>query len=416
LKKSFLLFYNKFLKKFLKILGYPIFLLILIFYKLYLWLQKRLSFLRFTRGRILNPFNNLYIIHLIIIIIALFIIINNEAYAITSEPARGESILASLVLEPEDEEEVIIEEEMIPSEFVLKSYQEPGAALRASPGLGKEEIEEAPVIVQGGTAFVKPNLPTMTSPRTRDKTETYIVQSGDTISSIAAQFAVSIDTILWENKLGSFDYIRPDQSLAILPVSGLSYKVKKGETIKGIAKKYGVEPEEIIDFNKLVDASDINTDQILIIPGGRIIYAPVPPRTSLASLKDVLIGPSMKEFALGMIWPTITKRISQYFSWRHTGIDINGEMGDPIWAVADGVVQRSLCTIGGYGCNIIINHGGGKQTLYAHARKLLVKAGETVKKGQLIAEEGSTGRSTGSHLHFEIRISGRRVNPFSYMK
>jgi len=415
LKRLLFIFYNKILKNFFKIIKIPLFFIILNFYKLYLWLKKRFSFLGLTSGRILFPFTNQYLVYLVIFLITLFIIINNEVYAITSEPVKEGNILSSLVSESEEEGEVIFEEEFFSSRIASRSYLDQEAALRVTPEIEKEELEEPPIITQGGTALIKPNLPTMIGGKTRDKVEYYLVEAGDTITSIAAKFGISIDTILWENKLGPFDYIRPGQKLTILPISGVSHKVKKGETLEKIAKKYNVEPEEIIEFNKLIDASDVAVDQVLIIPGGRIIYSIPPPRTRLASLKDILTAPQIKA-GFEMIWPTITKRISQYFSWRHRGLDINGEFGDPIWAVADGIVEKALCVQRGYGCHIIIDHGGGKKTLYAHAQKLLVQAGQAVKKGQLIAEEGSTGRSTGSHLHFEIWIGSQKVNPFSYVR
>ena len=419
-EKALLLFYAKIIKKPLKIAGKLIFrVIILNLYKLYLWLKKQLAFLGLTGGRIISPFaRSAYLIHLTILIIAFLVIANNRTYVFASEPVGEENILSSLISQDEEGgEDIIVEEGGTAQDVVIKSYLNQDAVLRAAPQLGEEEnAEETAIFAQGGTALVKPNLPSILSGKTRNEIEYYLVQAGDVISTIAAQFNISIDTILWENKLGANDYIRPGQKLTILPTSGVSHKVNKGETVEKIAKKYNVDPDQILEFNRLVDGSDITAGQVLIIPGGRIIYSVSPPRPRLASIRDILSAPSAIEMSLSMIWPTITHRISQYFSWRHSGLDINGEFGDPVWAAADGVVEASFCTRRDYGCHIIIDHGGGKKTLYGHAQKLLVKAGQSVKKGQLIMEEGSTGRSTGSHLHFEIRINGRRMNPLSYVR
>lgn len=119
------------------------------------------------------------------------------------------------------------------------------------------------------------------------------------------------------------------------------------------------------------------------------------------------------------LWPTQTKRISQHFNRRnqHFGLDINGEFGDDIWAAADGQVIKVISSGwgGGYGHYVIIKHHNGWQTLYAHLRGIYVRPGQWVEQGELIAEMGSTGRSTGSHLHFEIRLNGEKRNPIDYL-
>jgi murein DD-endopeptidase MepM/ murein hydrolase activator NlpD len=418
LEKALLLFYFKIVKKPLKIAGKIIFyVFILSFYKLYLWLKKQLAFLGITGGRLVAPFaRKNYLIHLVIIAMAVMVVANNRTYVFASEPSGGDNILSGLISEDNGESDVIIEESGMAQDAVIKSYQEQVAVLKAVPQADEEDMGESAIIVQDGTALVKPNIPTMLGGRTRNAIEYYNIQQGDTISTIAAQFGVSIDTILWENNLGPFDYIRPGQKLTILPTTGVSHKVKSGDTVEKIAKKYNVDADQILEFNKLYDSSSIALGQVLVVPGGRIIYNVPAPKTQIAPVKTIFTGPIAGSSSLAMIWPTTTHRISQYYSWRHTGLDINGDFGDPIWASADGIVEASYCTRWDYGCRIIIDHGGGKKTLYGHAQKLLVKVGQSVKKGQLIMEEGSTGRSTGSHLHFEVRVNGRRMNPLSYIK
>lgn len=403
----------------LKFLGWLIFsLIILNFYKFYLWLKKRSGFLGLTRGRILSLFTNRFLIHSLIIVIALIVLFNNRVYAITNEPTQGNDLLSSLVAASDESEASLIEEESAAPKVVANNFLDQAGALRVVPQTNNEELVNSSMIASAGTALLKPNLPTMAGERLRDKTETYQVADGDTVSTIAEKFGVSIDTILLENKLSQNDYIRPGQTLTILPVTGVSHRVGRGETLATIAKKYNVDSSEIIDFNRLVDATDISPGEVLIIPGGRITYSYTPPKPRLASFSDIFSPPVTinPTFNLGMIWPAVTKRITQYFSWRHSGIDIASGFGLPIRAAADGIVEKSLCTRWDYGCHIVIDHGRGVKTLYGHASRLLVQVGQAVKQGEVIAEEGSTGRSTGPHLHFEVWINGRKLNPFMFVK
>ena len=116
-----------------------------------------------------------------------------------------------------------------------------------------------------------------------------------------------------------------------------------------------------------------------------------------------------------MKWPTVGHRITQYYSWRHTGLDIANKTGTPLYASEGGTVDYSGWS-NGYGYNVLINHGGGKKTRYAHASKLYVKKGDVVSKGEAIAAMGSTGWSTGPHIHFEVIINGVKKNPLNYIK
>jgi len=257
------------------------------------------------------------------------------------------------------------------------------------------------------------------TPGRRSEVIYYSVQSGDTISSIARRFGVTVNTILWANNLGAYSLIRIGDRLAILPESGVLYTVKKGDTLARIAQTYDIEIDKITSSNNL--GNTISVGQKLILPGAkRIEYNTTVARSSsqsgIAVIKDI-ITKAPKTSGGGMVWPTGGHRITQYFSWRHNGLDIGNKVGTPLYAAADGVVEISQGGWnGGYGNTILINHGGGKKTRYGHASKLLVKAGERVEKGQLIALMGSTGRSTGPHLHFEVIINGARYNPLNYIK
>lgn len=255
---------------------------------------------------------------------------------------------------------------------------------------------------------------------TRQEIIYYTVQNGDTISTISRRFGITVNTILWANNLTAYSLIRPGDKLTILPYSGVLYTVKKGDTLARIAQTYGIDLEKITSCNSL--GASIAVGQKIILPGAKKIETPTKKTTSssytgISVIKDLITSPAAKVSGNKMAWPTVGNRITQYFSWRHNGLDIANKIGTPIYAADSGTVIISQGGYnGGYGNTIVIDHGGGKKTRYGHASKLLVKVGDKVEKGQTIMLMGSTGRSTGSHLHFEVLINGVRYNPLNYIK
>ena len=249
----------------------------------------------------------------------------------------------------------------------------------------------------------------------------YTVQNGDTVSTISRRFGITVNTILWANNLTAYSLIRAGDRLAILPYSGVLYTVKKGDTLAKIAQNYGVDLEKIISCNTL--GNSIKVGQKIVVPGAkRIESASVAKKTNssytgISVIKDLIKTPAAKISGNKMTWPTTGHRITQYFSWRHNGVDIANKIGTPIYAADSGtvIIARGGYN-GGYGNTIVIDHGGGKRTRYGHASKLFVKVGDEVEKGENIAAMGSTGRSTGPHLHFEVLINGIRYNPLNYIK
>jgi len=275
-----------------------------------------------------------------------------------------------------------------------------------------------PLLSESGDALIRPDLTgTEITPELRSSIISYTVAEGDTISEIADKFNVSTNTILWENNLGARDFIKPGQTLQILPVTGLTYTIKRGDTLPAIAARYRAKDEDIAEVNKLADASGLKIGAKIIIPDGIPPAAPsqaIARTPSRASIGDIFkpAAPATGRFN----WPTISRRISQYFrGWRHTGLDIPAPTGQPVYAAESGVVITSGWSSGGYGYYIIIDHGDGVQTLYGHNSHLSVERGDRVTKGQVIGSVGSTGRSTGPHIHFEVRIDGNRVNPLQYL-
>jgi murein DD-endopeptidase MepM/ murein hydrolase activator NlpD len=260
-------------------------------------------------------------------------------------------------------------------------------------------------------------------PQNRSEIIYYTVANGDTISSIAKKFGISVNTVLWSNNLTAFSLIRAGNKLSILPVSGVTYTVKSGDTVGKIARNFGVEEGKIFQYNSIRSANSLVIGQTVIIPGGKQITASSNiartvsnTKNNAAAVIEKLVNPK-KAPASGakMAWPTEGHRISQYYSWRHTGLDIANKVGTPLYAAEAGKVEFSGWS-NGYGNNVVINHGGGKKTRYAHASKLFVKVGESVERGEQIANMGSTGWSTGSHIHFEVIINGTKYNPLSYIK
>jgi len=251
----------------------------------------------------------------------------------------------------------------------------------------------------------------------RTKLVEYTVQSGDVIGQIAERFGVSANTILWENSLTWNSTIRPGQKLNILQDSGVTHTVVSGDTILAIAKKYQSDAEKIVEANKLADASDISIGEKLFIPDGvkptRIVSSYTPPSSNTSGA----VPPSASvDSGSKLLWPVLSHRITQYYTWSHSGLDIGDKTGNPIYAAEAGKVEKAGWNNGGYGNYVIINHGNGLQTLYGHASKVLVSVGDSVSRGQTIALVGSTGRSTGPHLHMEVRLNGSRQNPLNYIK
>ena len=264
----------------------------------------------------------------------------------------------------------------------------------------------------------------------RTQIEQYAVAPGDTLSDIADKFGVSIATILWENNLTVHDFIKPGQKLTILPTSGITYKVKKGDTVAKIAAANGVDPNDIKNWNNIVDETVLATGESLIIPGGKIVPPPAPkpkPKPIASPLKIFSKPPDASDSGVtDMVWPTTSHIVTQpYGIWSlvdhgiHTGLDLGGPKGTPLFAADDGIVTHSGCgksCSGGYGYYIDIDHGDGIMTRYGHTSVRYVTVGQQVHRGETIGLMGSTGHSTGPHLHFEVRVNGRYTNPLPYIR
>lgn len=283
------------------------------------------------------------------------------------------------------------------------------------PTVAKEELDQfaSPSTLLTSLTPEEFETKTLRSERPRDQVILYKVTQGDTLSSIAEKFGISTDTICWANgNLAKDAKLKIDQELKIPPVTGVVHKVTQGETIYSIAKKYQTDAQKIVNFpfNDFADLDTfaLNIGQVLIVPDG------VPPKAKPIIPKE----PSAPLLAGGtgqLAWP-VGGRITQRPVWYHMAIDIANKEAPGIAAAQSGVVSYVSFQTYAYGHHLIIDHGGGLQTLYAHLSQIYVEPGQQVGRGQLVGKMGSTGRSSGIHLHFEVRKNGVPVNPLPYLE
>jgi murein DD-endopeptidase MepM/ murein hydrolase activator NlpD len=284
------------------------------------------------------------------------------------------------------------------------------------------------------------DLHTILPTRPRFEIITYEVQPGDTLFTIAEKYNLRPQTMMWGNYLtlrDNPDTLRVGQKLNILPVNGVLYQWNAGDRLNKVAQYFSVKPEDIINFpgNNLdantigdYDKPNITVGATLVVPGGKREFsgwsAPVVTRKNPAAAK--VLGPGncgiINAGPVGngtFVWPTKTKFISNPFSLEinHPAIDLPGYIGSPIAATDAGVVVYSGWNDWGFGNLIMIDHGNGWQSLYAHLSQINLACGAPVQQGQVIGLMGSTGNSTGPHLHFELRNDAYgKVNPLLFLR
>ncbi len=231
----------------------------------------------------------------------------------------------------------------------------------------------------------------------------YVVQDGDLLSFIASDFGVSQQSIIWASGIKDADSISPGQILRIPPISGVIHTAKTGDTAASLAKKYGADEERIIAYNRLPKDGSIDSGDDIIVPDGRI-STPVVAKTGTAASPTSIISQFTHLPNLGDYFSTPTAGFNWGRIHGRNGVDMANSCGTPVYAAADGTVTVSDAAgyNGGFGKYVKISHPNGTETLYAHASNLLVSVGQVVGRGDKIALMGTTGRSTGCHLHFEV--------------
>jgi len=270
------------------------------------------------------------------------------------------------------------------------------ASAGASAAGGGDPAEASASVDKPGEAVDEPRL------------LTHVVARGETLWDIARMYGIDVDTIVAVNDLVDINRLQVGQELKILTIRGALHTVQRGESLWDIARAYGVAMDEIVATNGLKDPSRLQVGQQLIIPGAQAQAAALRRETLVSN------GQLLRNFD----WP-VSGRISSRFGPRwgrqHQGLDIAVPTGTPVRAAAAGTVTYAG-SMGSYGIIVIIDHGNGVETRYAHNSRVAVKVGQRVKRGELIAYSGNTGNSTGPHLHFEIRYRGTAVNPENYLK
>ena len=267
--------------------------------------------------------------------------------------------------------------------------------------------EKNPVNIVDGVALAMetgPGYDASTVRQGSDQISVHVIREDETLSDIADMFGVTVNTIRWANNLTAKASVSEGDKLIILPITGVKHEVKKGDTPASIAKKYHGDETEILQFNGIEDEAELAVGMNIIIPNGEV-SAPAPLKKSTpkkSSGATTYSGYYMRPIAGG--------HRSQGIHG-HNGVDLAASVGTPIYASAAGtvIISKTGGYNGGYGNYIVIRHDNGTQTLYAHNTENYVGVGETVSQGQTIGTVGSTGRSTGAHVHFEVRGA---KNPF----
>ena len=332
-----------------------------------------------------------------------------------------------------------------------------GSQVSLNPSAGLQAAEEGPANAnaQGGAlempsfvedqealsrgihrgAVIHTTIPT----RSRVDVLEYVVEQGDSLFAIAETYGLTPETILW----GNFDTLadnphtlQPGQELNILPVNGTYHEWRDGENLQKVAEYYGVDPLDIVQYpGNQIDIYDFDLEnpsfeigQMLIVPGGKrelVDYGP-PAITRDNPAIAATYGPghcgTIYTGSVGVgvfIWPTTERWVSGYDynpGANHPAIDIAGSIENPGWASDNGVVVYAGWSNYGYGNLVVIDHGTGWQTLYAHLNSISVGCGQSVNQGQRIGGLGTTGNSSGAHLHFEMIYVGTKVNPWNFLQ
>ena len=257
---------------------------------------------------------------------------------------------------------------------------------------------------------------------THDEIVVYTVKKGDSPAGIAKRFGITLNTLLWANDISNAATIKIGDELVVLPVSGVQYKIKKGDTIQSIAKRFKPKDEadissvitDILQFNGFAVNEQLAEGTVIIIPDGEIITSvPIAPKSPGVPRQNFGLPEYIGYFLRPILggYNVRAKKNNPHGLHGYNGVDLAVDYGSAIMASAEGTVIRAKSTgwNGGYGKYVVLTHPNGTQTLYAHMSSVLVQIGQRVVQGAAIGYVGSTGNSTGPHVHFEIRGA---KNPF----
>ncbi len=294
------------------------------------------------------------------------------------------------------------------------------AAITVADAADPVAVPVAPVIED--IAFVPAAVPqTFIGRRPEHQLQTYTVERGDTPNGIADKFGIQATTLLGGNPLLSQEssLLQTGVTLIILPIDGVLHDVQPGDTLESIAAQYSVPVETIVAYeaNNLEFPFRLFPETQIMVPGAvRDVFVWTPP--TLASVRSSREGSGVTPVIVGTgtyIYPVGSRSFSQYFWYGHPGIDIALPEGTAVVASDTGTVTFAGWNIYGFGNLIVVNHGNGYETFYAHLSGISVVPGQIVYQGNVIGSTGNTGNSSGPHIHFEIRANGVQDNPCFYV-
>lgn len=291
------------------------------------------------------------------------------------------------------------------------------------PSLPPLNTNSAALLPGGGITRriqLKTNIPEGTESRVTE----YVVQRGDSLWSIAQQFGLQPETILWGNEKlnAAVGILKIGDTLIILPVDGVLHTVQAGDTLETLETLHGTPKQEIFEYIgnsfDLTQPPQLTVGQQIIIPNGYspILWSEAQAPSAAQTGSRGSYSSEVPNLGTGyFIWPVNAYTLSQEYWSGHPGLDLVTDFRQPIFASDSGTVVFSGWDDTGYGNMVIIDHGNGYQTYYSHNEANLVSTGQTVGKGQQIAESGNTGNSTGNHVDFRILFNGAFLNPFDYL-
>ena len=312
--------------------------------------------------------------------------------------------------------------------FVVFPRRPRGAAAPAPPDEQPDPIAllapitGSPAHLQEAGIARRAQLETRIPQRPEHTVTEYVVQPGDSPWSISQKFNLQPETILWGNEdlNASAGSLMPGDSLKILPVDGVLHTVKEGDALESIANLYGVPVEEVFEYIgngfDLTRPPQLEAGQQIIVPGGTNAILWAEAQVPVEAGSSLRYSGSVPNLGTGYFsWPVNGYTLTQEYWSGHPALDLATSFRQPVFASDNGTVVFSGWSSSGYGNLVIIDHGNGFQTYYSHNEANLAAAGQTVMKGQQIAESGSTGNSTGDHLDFRIRLNSTFVNPLDYL-
>lgn len=310
---------------------------------------------------------------------------------------------------------------VLPVSTVIPPYlPEASSALEESVHLTDEQF----LLVEDGFVMKTASISEQGYRRAYTSGILHTVGTGESLLGIAEFYGIAVTTILWANRLEEGVVLHPRQTLLILPVDGVLHSVRRGQTLSKIASLYSVNVEDILRQNQLKTTRIVEGQQ-LIIPGGRPLLAsrPSSPPSRVGGVGRP--RPTPAPFAeappsLGVFQKPCDCTYTQHYRPGHYGVDMARPGGGPIFAAEGGTVIRAdYGWNGGYGNVVEVDHGNGLVTLYAHNKELHVRVGGEVRRGEVIAQMGRTGKVygiTGVHVHFEVILKGVKKNPLLYLK